>query len=136
MVRRAATSAGRGHDFGAGSLGYARLHLQRPRGMDCLPRPYSHIGLVGSFTTSPGHQPVPGSDGDMCAKTASGALVFRSCEFTDRSGVAFKIEIDRLRFRDARRSLYFAATARRGCGSVVCSTGREWSRRGLPVEGG
>ena len=40
-------------------IGGARLHLQKPAGVECVPRPYSHIGLVGSFTTSPGHKPVP-----------------------------------------------------------------------------
>jgi hypothetical protein len=80
-------------------LAGARLHLQRPAGVECLPRPYSYIGLVGSFTTSPGHKPTPGSDGDMCTKTASGGLSFRSREFTDRSGVAFRIEITLSRYR-------------------------------------
>lgn len=74
-------------------LAGARLHLQPPAGVECLPRPYSYIGLVGSFTTSPGHEPIPGSDGDMCTKTSSGGLAFRSREFMDRSGVAFRIEI-------------------------------------------
>jgi hypothetical protein len=73
--------------------GSARLRLQPPAGVECLPRPYSYIGLVGSFTTSPEHRPIPGSDGDMCTKTPSGGLSFRSREFTDRSGVAFRIEI-------------------------------------------
>ena len=53
----------------------ARLHLQRPAGVECLPRPYSYIGLVGSFTTSPEHKPIPGSGGDMCTKTSTGGLV-------------------------------------------------------------
>ena len=43
-------------------LTYAKLRLLRPAGEECLPRPFSHIGLVGSFTTSPGHKPMPGSD--------------------------------------------------------------------------
>jgi hypothetical protein len=77
----------------------ARLRLERPAGVECLPRPYSHIGLVGSFTTSPGHKPIPGSDGDMCTKTASGGLAFRSREFMDRNGVAFRIEIALPRYR-------------------------------------
>lgn len=80
-------------------LTYARLHLQPPAGVECLPRPYSHIGLVGSFTTSPGHKPIPGSDGDMCTRTKSGGLVFRSREFMDRSGVAFRIVINLPRYR-------------------------------------
>ena len=78
---------------------YARLRLQPPAGVECLPRPYSYIGLVGSFTTSPEHRPTPGSNGDMCAKTVAGALSFRSREFTDRSGVAFRIEIVLPRYR-------------------------------------
>jgi hypothetical protein len=80
-------------------LTYARLHLRPPAGVECLPRPYSHIGLVGSFTTSPGHKPIPGSDGDMCMRTTSGGLAFRSREFMDRSGVAFRIEINLPRYR-------------------------------------
>ena len=80
-------------------LAGARLHLQRPAGVECLPRPYSYIGLVGSFTTSPEHKPIPGSDGDMCTKTAAGGLTFRSREFMDRSGVAFRIEITLRRYR-------------------------------------
>jgi hypothetical protein len=80
-------------------LAGARLHLQRPAGVECLPRPYSYIGLVGSFTTSPEHKPIPGSDGDMCTKTTTGGLAFRSREFMDRSGVAFRIEITLPRYR-------------------------------------
>ena len=80
-------------------LAGARLHLQRPAGVECLPRPNSYIGLVGSFTTSPEHKPIPGSDGDMCTKTAAGGLTFRSREFMDRSGVAFRIEITLRRYR-------------------------------------
>jgi hypothetical protein len=80
-------------------LAGARLHLQRPAGAECLPRPYSYIGLVGSFTTSPEHRPIPGSDGDMCTKNAAGGLTFRSREFMDRSGVAFRIEITLPRYR-------------------------------------
>lgn len=71
----------------------ARLHLQRPAGVECRPRPYSYIGLVGSFTTSPEHRPIPGSNGDICTTTPTGELSFRSREFMDRSGVAFRIEI-------------------------------------------
>ena len=80
-------------------LSGARLHLEPPARVECLPRPYSHIGLVGSFTTSPGHKPIPGSDGDMCMRTASGALAFRSREFMDRSGVAFRIAINLPHYR-------------------------------------
>ncbi len=67
--------------------------------MACLPRPFSYVGLVGSFTTSPEHKPTPGSDGDTCTKTGAGGLVFRSREFTDRSGTSFRIEIDLPRYR-------------------------------------
>ena len=67
-------------------IGGGLLHLQKPAGVECVPRPYSHIGLVGSFTTSPGHKPVPGSDGDTCTKSATGRLVFRSRLFTERIG--------------------------------------------------
>lgn len=81
------------------AAGYARLRLQPPAGVECLPRPYSYIGLVGSFTTSPEHRPIPGSDGDMCTKTATGGLTFRSRKFMDRSGVAFRIEIALPRYR-------------------------------------
>jgi hypothetical protein len=81
------------------AAGYARLRLQPPAGVECLPRPYSYIGLVGSFTTSPAHRPIPGSDGDMCTKTATGGLTFRSREFMDRGGVAFRIEITLPRYR-------------------------------------
>jgi hypothetical protein len=74
-------------------LGGARLQLQRPAGVACLPRPFSYIGLVGSFTTSPKHRPVPGSSGDLCSKKAAGGLAFTSRAFTDRSGTTFQIEI-------------------------------------------
>ena len=79
-------------------LGYGRLHLERPAGIECLPRPYSYIGLVGSFTTSPEHKPTPGSDGDTCKKTAAGGLTFRSREFTERMGTAFVIELSLPRY--------------------------------------
>lgn len=92
--------------YGAGSvmaetahLGSARLLLERPAGVECLPRPYSYIGLVGTFTTSPGHKPIPGSDGDVCTKTRAGGLVYQSREFMDRNQVAFRIEIDLPRYR-------------------------------------
>ncbi|MGH2972146.1 MAG: hypothetical protein ACRDNM_00740 [Gaiellaceae bacterium] len=81
------------------ALGGAKLLLERPAGVECLPRPYSYIGLVGSFTTSPEHKPIPGSDGDMCAKTATGGLSFQSRQFMDRSGVGFRIEITLPRYR-------------------------------------
>lgn len=82
-------------------LGSARLRLERPAGMECLPRPYSYIGLVGSFTTSPEHKPIPGSAGDMCMKTATGGLAFTSREFMDRSGTMFQIAINLPRYRGA-----------------------------------
>jgi hypothetical protein len=92
--------------YGAGTgssetvpLDGARLRLQRPAGVECLPRPYSYIGLVGSFTTSPEHKPIPGSGGDMCSKTANGGLVFTSREFMDRSGTTFQLEIALPRYR-------------------------------------
>ena len=92
--------------YGSGSvreqafpLGGAALHLQRPSGVECLPRPYSHIGLVGSFTTSPGHKPIPGSDGDTCTKTAGGGLAYRSRLFMDRSGTTFRIAINLPQYR-------------------------------------
>lgn len=95
-----------GYRYGNGSLqqetvalGGAKLLLERPAGVECLPRPYSYIGLVGSFTTSPEHKPIPGSDGDMCAKTAAGGLSFQSRQFMDRSGVVFRIEISLPRYR-------------------------------------
>jgi hypothetical protein len=76
----------------------ARLHLRQPAGVECLQRPFSYIGLVGSFTTSPGHKPMPGSDGDTCSKTTTGRLLFRSREFFDRTGTAFRIEISLPRY--------------------------------------
>jgi hypothetical protein len=79
-------------------IGRLQLFLQRPAGVECVPRPYSHIGLVGSFTTSPGHKPVPGSDGDTCTRTSAGGLRFRSRLFTDRSGVQFRVAIELPRF--------------------------------------
>lgn len=82
-------------------LGGARLRLQRPAGVECLPRPYSYIGLVGSFTTSPEHKPIPGSGGDMCTKTPTGGLAFTSREFMDRSGTMFQIAINLPRYRGA-----------------------------------
>jgi hypothetical protein len=95
-----------GYRYGSGRmqeetvpLGGARLRLERPAGVECLPRPYSYIGLVGSFTTSPEHKPTPGSDGDTCKKTGSGGLVFRSREFADRGGTSFRIDIELRRYR-------------------------------------
>jgi hypothetical protein len=72
----------------------ATLLLQRPAGIECVPRPYSHIGLVGSFTTSPEHGTVPGSDGDTCTKTAAGGLRFRSRLFMDRDQIEWRVTID------------------------------------------
>jgi hypothetical protein len=72
----------------------AKLLLHRPAGIECVPRPYSHIGLVGSFTTSPGHGTVPGSDGDTCTKTAGGALSFRSRLFMDRDQIEWRVLIE------------------------------------------
>lgn len=37
-------------------IGGASLFLRKPAGVECVRRPYSHIGLVGSFRTSPGHK--------------------------------------------------------------------------------
>ena len=74
-------------------IGAAKLRLSTPAGVECLPRPHSHIGLVGSFTTSPGHGTIPGSDGDTCTRTSSGGLAFRSRQFFDRSGIAWRIRI-------------------------------------------
>ena len=95
-----------GYRYGAGSiaqetasLGYGRLHLERLAGIECLPRPYGYIGLVGSFTTSPEHKPTPGSDGDTCKRTATGGLTFHSRQFTERMGTAFVIEISLPRYR-------------------------------------
>jgi len=81
------------------SLDGAQLRLERPAGVECLPRPYSYIGLVGSFTTSPEHKPIPGSTGDMCTKTTTGGLAFTSREFMDRSGTTFQIEISLPNYR-------------------------------------
>ncbi len=57
---------------------------------------------MGSFTTSPGHQPIPGSDGDTCTRTTAG-LTFRSRLFLDRSGVEFRISIDLVHYRGPGR---------------------------------
>jgi hypothetical protein len=81
-------------------LGGAQLRLQRPAGVECLPRPYSYIGLVGSFTTSLEHKPIPGSAGDTCSKTTIGGLAFTSRQFMDRSGTTFQIEISLPHYRD------------------------------------
>jgi hypothetical protein len=75
-----------------------RLRLLRPAGIECLARPFSHIGLVGSFTTSPGHKPMPGSDGDTCTRTRAGGLAFQSRTFFDRLGTAFTVSINLPRF--------------------------------------
>jgi hypothetical protein len=95
-----------GYRYGSGPmqeetvpLAGARLRLNRPAGVECLARPYSYIGLEGSFTTSPEHKPTPGSDGDTCTKTRSGEVFFRSREFTDRTGTAFRIAINLPRYR-------------------------------------
>ena len=77
----------------------ATLRLEKPTGVECLPRPFSHIGLVGSFTTSPGHLPVPGSDGDTCSRTTSRGLAYTSRLFLDRSGVEFRISINLPHYR-------------------------------------
>jgi hypothetical protein len=104
-------------------LGRGRLFLQKPAGVECVPRPYSHIGLVGSFTTSPGHKPVPGSDGDTCTKSATGKLLFRSRLFTDRSGIQFRVEIALPHF--VGRGVYATSRtrARRGLATVIVSGG-------------
>jgi hypothetical protein len=77
----------------------AKLLLHRPAGIECVPRPFSHIGLVGSFTTSPEHGTVPGSDGDTCTKTAGGALSFRSRLFMDRDQIEWRVLINLPRLR-------------------------------------
>jgi len=104
-------------------IGDGLLHLHKPVGVECVPRPFSHIGLVGSFTTSPGHKPVPGSDGDTCTKSATGRLVYRSRLFTDRTGVQFRVEITLSHF--AGRGVYGGSSARAGMGpaEVVVSGG-------------
>ncbi|HEX4521021.1 MAG TPA: hypothetical protein VH063_15680 [Gaiellaceae bacterium] len=82
-------------------LAGAKLELQKPAGVECLTRPFSHIGLVGSFTTSPGHLPIPGSDGDTCTREPGGGLSFQSRYFQDRSEIEFRIAIDLPRFHGA-----------------------------------
>jgi hypothetical protein len=89
----------------------AKLLLHRPAGIECVPRPYSHIGLVGSFTTSPGHGTVPGSDGDTCTKPAGGALRFDSRLFMDREGIEWRIQINLPRLHGL--GSYGRATAKR-----------------------
>lgn len=105
-------------------LGGARLRPQRPAGEACVPRPYSHIGLVGSFTTSPGHQPIPGSDGDTCT-TSAGGLSFRSREFMDRSGAAFYVEIALGRYHGAGSYRPATVTAVAGVGPHGWTTFRD-----------
>ena len=104
-------------------IGAARLHLQTPAGVECVPRPYSHIGLVGSFTTSPGHKPVPGSDGDTCTTNAAGKLVYRSRLFDDRSGVQFRVEIVFPHF--SGKGVYGTSSrpTRRGSADVIVTGG-------------
>jgi hypothetical protein len=111
-------------------IGGGLLHLQKPAGVECVPRPFSHIGLVGSFTTSPGHKPVPGSDGDTCTKSATGRLVFRSRLFTERSGVEFRVEIAFPHF--VGKGLYETSTGHASLGpaDVIVSGGfgdRGWT---------
>ena len=84
-----------------------RLRLLGPTGVDCVPRPYSHIGLVGSFTTKPGHKPVVGSDGDTCFTSRNGDFVYTSRYLRDRTGIRFRVKI--ILSRLAGKGLYTAA---------------------------
>ena len=104
------------------ALPSARLHLLRPAGIECLARPFSHIGLVGSFTTSPGHKPMPGSDGDTCTRTSAGGLAFQSRTFFDRLGTAFTVLINLPRFH--------------GIGSYGQSHSRSLGRAQVTARGG
>jgi hypothetical protein len=106
----------------AALLGGARLLLQRPAGEACLARPFSHIGLVGSFTTSPGHLPIPGSDGDTCTRTAAGGLAFESREFMDRSGVEFRIKLALARYHGRVGYSHATVTAIGGFGLQGATT--------------
>lgn len=74
-------------------IGASKLLLERPVGEACVPRPYSYIGLVGSFTTSPEHQPFPGSDGDTCTLSVARGLAFTSRQFFSRDQTLFRVEI-------------------------------------------
>jgi hypothetical protein len=74
-------------------LGGAKLLLERPVGEACLPRPYSYIGLVGSFNTSPEHPTFPGSDGDTCSLSLARGLSFTSRQFFDREGIVWRVKI-------------------------------------------
>lgn len=92
------------------SIGGAKLLLARPVGEACLPRPHSYIGLVGSFTTSPEHRALPGSDGDTCSLSVARGLSFRSREFFDRDQGLWRVEIHLPLFKGTGR--YGAATGK------------------------
>ena len=79
-------------------IGSDKLLLERPVGEACVPRPYSYIGLVGSFNTSPQHRTFPGSDGDTCSLSAARGLAFTSRRFFDRLQTVFRVEIQLPRF--------------------------------------
>ena len=100
-----------------------RLRLLGPAGVDCVPRPYSHIGLVGSFTTRPGHKPVVGSDGDTCFTSRNGDFVYTSRYFSDRTGIRFRVKI--ILSRLAGKGLYTAAAnpAARGRAHIIVTGG-------------
>ena len=100
-----------------------RLRLLGPAGVDCVPRPYSHIGLVGSFTTKPGHKPVVGSDGDTCFTSRNGDFVYTSRYFSDRTGIRFRVKI--ILSRLAGKGLYTAAAnpAARGRAHIIVTGG-------------
>jgi hypothetical protein len=103
------------------SLGRLRLMLGRPQGVDCVPRPFSHLGLVGSFTTSPGHLPVPGSDGDTCVRDGSGTLRYTSRYFESREGIRWRVEIVLPRFAGKGTYKSSARVARTGPVDVIVS---------------
>ncbi len=101
-------------------VGAFRLELQAPAGIECVPRPASHIGLVGSFTTSPQHLPVPGSDGDTCT-VGGGGLDYLSRLFESREQIEFRVQIALPRFRGL--GTYGVGAQSRGKALVVVTGG-------------
>jgi hypothetical protein len=95
-------------------IGGDKLLLERPVGEACVPRPYSYIGFVGSFNTSPQHQTLPGSVGDTCSLSVARGLSFTSRRFFDRLQTVFRVEIQLPEFDGA--GSYGVATGTRVLG--------------------
>jgi hypothetical protein len=101
-------------------LGSARLRLRMPQPGDCAHRPHSKISVDGSYGTS-SDWTVPGSDGDSCRRTPTGALRFRSrlYQFPRRPTVRVAIRLPRFR----GRGTYYRAQVH----VVVSTGGRGWT---------